>query len=111
MFDGDCGFCTSSARLLSRIARGVRVVPWQAGDLAALGLTKDQCRESVQWVDDQGAHAAAEVAIGRALQAARGPWPAVGHAVLATRPVSGRLYHWVSAHRSSLPGGTPACRS
>ncbi|MGH3743804.1 MAG: thiol-disulfide oxidoreductase DCC family protein [Mycobacteriales bacterium] len=110
LFDGDCGFCTSSARLLARIAPAVRILPWQAGDLAALGLTEAACRESVRWVGGEGSHAAGEVAIARALQSAGGPWPAAGRLVLAARPLSGWVYRWVSAHRSSLPGGTPVCR-
>lgn len=39
VFDGDCGFCTSSARLLERIGPDAEIVPWQRADLDRLGIT------------------------------------------------------------------------
>lgn len=87
----------------------MRAAPWQTADLAALGLTEAQCRQSVRWVGTDGSHAAAELAIARALQVEGWPWKVVGSAVLGTRPVSGKVYRWIAEHRSSLPGGTPAC--
>src|SRR2546430_11445832 len=43
VFDGDCGFCTASARFLERYIRPpARVVAWQHADLAEIGLTRAQ---------------------------------------------------------------------
>ncbi len=115
VFDGDCGFCTTSARVLSQRLRrspgDYAVEPWQVLDLEALGLTVAQCDQSVQWVGADGRREHAEGAIGRALLASR-PWVRPLGAVLllpVVRPLAGVVYRWVSRNRHRLPGGTPAC--
>jgi len=115
VFDGDCGFCTTSARFLVRwVIRGrpVTVAPWQRLDLAGLGLTPEQCRLAVQWVAIDARPVSGHVAIAAALRAGHPVWRPVG--VLLVAPglswLGGRLYSWVAAHRYALPGGTPACR-
>jgi predicted DCC family thiol-disulfide oxidoreductase YuxK len=115
VFDGDCGFCSTSARLvaehLRRSASDFAVEPWQRLDLTALGLTPQQCDESVRWVGADGMHEHAEGAIARALLASRWWVRPVGGALLlpVVRPVAGVVYRWVSRNRHRLPGGTPAC--
>ncbi|WP_262848954.1 thiol-disulfide oxidoreductase DCC family protein [Mumia quercus] len=112
VFDGDCAFCSSSARWLQRWApsRRAHVVAWQHADLDALRLTAAQCAEAVQWVDD-ARQAAGPVAIAAYLRTARRPWPLAG-ALLGLRPVTALawpVYRWIAAHRHQLPGGTPQC--
>jgi len=52
IFDGDCGFCTTSARWAERrIADSVAVVPWQSVNLDAFGLTQDDVTTAMYWVD------------------------------------------------------------
>ena len=115
VFDGDCSFCTSSARFLHRwVVRGrpVTIAPWQRLDLHHLGLTEDQCGAAVQWVAQDGRVVSGHLAIAAALRAGHPVWRPVG--ALLTAPgfswLAARLYSWVSAHRHALPGGTPACR-
>jgi len=115
VFDGDCGFCTTSARFLHR--RVVRdgstsVAPWQLLDLEALGLTVDQCRAAVQWVGEDGQVASGHVAVAATLRAGHPVWRPVGALLVAPgfSWLAARLYAWVAAHRDALPGGTPACR-
>ena len=115
VFDGDCAFCTSSARVvagrLRRSPADFAVEPWQHLDLAALGLTEARCVEAVQWVGADGEVAGGEAAIGRALLASR-PWVRPVGALLllpGVRAVAGVVYRWVARHRHRLPGGTPAC--
>jgi len=115
VFDGDCGFCTTSARFMKRRVIGRRpttVAPWQQLDLAALGLTPDQCRAAVQWVGTDVQVACGHAAIAAALRAGHPVWRPVG--VLLVAPgfswLAQRLYTWTAAHRYALPGGTPACR-
>ena len=115
LFDGDCAFCTSSARFLHRwVVRvgSTSVAPWQFLDLEALGLTADQCRAAVQWVGEDGQVASGHVAIAAALRAGHAIWRPVGALLVAPgfSWLAARLYAWVSAHRDALPGGTPACR-
>jgi predicted DCC family thiol-disulfide oxidoreductase YuxK len=116
IFDGDCGFCTTCARLLLRwVVRGgsTSVTPWQQLDLDDLGLSVGQCRAAVQWVGEGGQLASGHGAIAATLRAGRPVWRPVG-ALLVVPGFSWlaeRLYSWVAGHRYRLPGGTPACAS
>ncbi len=115
VFDGDCAFCSSSARFVAtRLRRSpgdYAVEPWQQLDLDALGLTAAQCDAALRWVPAHGIPDAGHVAVARALRASRWWVRPVGVALLlpgVTR-VAARAYTWVAANRHRLPGGTPAC--
>lgn len=111
VYDGDCAFCTSTARRGQRWLGLEHVEPWQFLDLDELGLTEEQCDEAVQWVAADGTIASAERAVGEALVAAGGAWRWLGRLLLAPgiRSIAGVAYRWVARNRSRLPGGTPAC--
>lgn len=112
VFDGDCAFCTASARWVERrLPTGAVVVPWQRADLPALGLTPEDVATSVWWIDGDGRHRG-EVAVARALVAAGRPWSVIGRLLLAraVRPLAGAGYRLVARNRHRLPGGTAACR-
>ena len=113
VFDGDCGFCTSSARWIeARLPRGTPVEPWQSLDLDALGLTERDVTTAAYWVDADGGLHRGHLAIGRALIAAGGFWGVVGR-VLVTPPMSWLarpVYALVARFRHELPGATDACR-
>lgn len=111
VFDGDCGFCTSSVHAMKRLRiHADVVVAWQHADLDALGLTPEQCAEKLQWVADDGSHASGHLAVAALLEGS-GLWKPVG--LLLRAPgvswLAARAYSWIAAHRMSLPGGTPAC--
>ena len=117
IYDGDCAFCTSSARWIER--RWVRAplpvaVPWQRVHLTWPALATpsvEQLRASVWWIEGPR-HDAGARAIARALIATSSPWRLVGYAVLAP-PLSwlaAPTYRVVARHRHRLPGATPACR-
>lgn len=114
VYDGDCGFCTRSARWIeARLPLGYPVVAWQAiPDLAALGLTEADVQRAAWWIDTDGrAHGGAR-AIARALIACRGAWSLVGWALLVP-PISWLatlVYALVARYRYRLPGATDACR-
>ena len=115
VFDGDCAFCTTSARFLARrviAGRPVTVAPWQHLDLAGLRLTPDQCQTAVQWVDADAEVLSGHTAIAAALRAGHPVWRPLGALLVAPGLswLAKRLYSWVSSHRHALPGGTPACR-
>jgi predicted DCC family thiol-disulfide oxidoreductase YuxK len=114
VFDGDCGFCTTSVRWAERWCRpAARFVPWQQLDLDAHGLTRDEVTRAVQWLP-----AAREApvrsgagAVARTLLRSRWPWRPLGLLMLLP-PVSwvaSVVYVIVAANRYRLPGGTPAC--
>ena len=45
IFDGDCGFCSSSIRFIQRrIPTRAAMVPWQRAPLASYGVTREQAR-------------------------------------------------------------------
>ena len=55
IFDGDCGFCTTSAGWIERrLPDDVRVAPWQILDLEQYGLTESDVTSAAYWVDAEG---------------------------------------------------------
>ncbi|MBV8396244.1 MAG: DUF393 domain-containing protein [Actinobacteria bacterium] len=115
VFDGECGFCTSSARWVSVRWRGdARAVPWQTlddGDLVAHGLTRAEASAAAWWLEPDGRSFRGHLAIAHALAAGSG-WPARAGRILMVAPVrwlAAPLYALVSRLRRRLPGGTPAC--
>ncbi|NHN55569.1 DUF393 domain-containing protein [Calidifontibacter sp. DB0510] len=113
IFDGDCGFCTRTARFADRFVSAGRyqVAAWQELDLPAFGLTPQECTEAAQFVDDQGRVSAGHRAIAAGLTHGRAVWRPLGHLIVTPgiEALSARAYAWVAAHRYQLPGGTPQC--
>ncbi len=111
VFDGDCAFCTSSARLLEQIGPKAEVVAWQQIDLDELGLTEEAASAAVQWVDGAGAIRSGHEAVAAALRSAGGVWALAGRVLLAPgiSPIAAGAYRLVANNRHHLPGGTPAC--
>lgn len=115
IFDGDCGFCTSSARAIARVLpRATRIIPWQriVGELASHGLTPAEANESVWWIADDGSTSHGSRAIAEALETSSAPLRLAGRAMgsRAIQPVAEGVYRIVARNRHRLPGGTPACR-
>lgn len=112
VFDGDCGFCTSSARAGQRWLGLEHVEAWQFLDLDALGLTTEECERAVQWVAADGSVEPAERAVIAALRHAGGVWRLLGHVMNlpGIRHVAAVGYRLVAKYRHRLPGGTPACK-
>jgi hypothetical protein len=124
VFDGDCGFCTTSIRWFERrFPDSFATTPYQLTDLEPLGLTERECTDKVQWIEDvsaprttrsEGARAVAAMVRhgGRSIGGYAGAlWQAAG-TVADVVPVSllaDVVYAAVAANRQRLPGGTPAC--
>ncbi len=113
VFDGDCGFCTSSAMLGRRfLPAEVGVEPWQRLDLDDLGLTVEQVQQAAYFVDADGAVFGGHAAIGRAMEFMNRPLAAIGW--LIRRPpvsfVARPVYRIVANNRHRLPGSTDACK-
>jgi predicted DCC family thiol-disulfide oxidoreductase YuxK len=113
VFDGECGFCSSCARLLERIGPQAEIVPWQVADLDALGITAAEAAEAVRWIEADGAVRSGHEALAAALIAAGRPWRIAGWALLlpGVSPLAATGYRLVARNRGRLPGGTPACRT
>ncbi|MDX6285366.1 MAG: hypothetical protein QOG53_851 [Frankiales bacterium] len=112
VFDGDCSFCTSSARVAGRIAPTARIVPWQEADLNALGIDQEAASAALQWVDSDGRVSAGADAVARMLRTGALLWRILGAVMLlpGIRQLAGVGYRLVAKNRHRLPGGTPACR-
>jgi predicted DCC family thiol-disulfide oxidoreductase YuxK len=111
IFDGDCKFCSSSARTFSSMTRGrISTVPYQRADLASFGLTLEQCEQAVQYVS-KGEIYSGHLAIAQGLIDSKTSWSLAGYFLRwpVVTSVAYMVYHWVSANRHRLPGGTAAC--
>ena len=113
IFDGDCGFCTSSARWIeARLPDDVAVTPWQSLDLDEFGLTERQVTTAAYWIDDAGTASRGHEAIGRSLVAAGGAWAPLGRTFVMPPGswIARPAYALVARFRYKLPGATDACR-
>jgi predicted DCC family thiol-disulfide oxidoreductase YuxK len=113
IFDGDCGFCTTSARWIQRaLPAAPAVSPYQWTNLEAHGLSTDDAQSRVWLVTANGKYGGHN-AIAALLR----------HQPVAVLRVAGWLmsvppWSWVAAlgyalvarYRYLLPGGTPACQ-
>lgn len=112
LYDGDCAFCSTCARVAERwIAAGVTVAAWQRAELDALGVTAEECDESVQWISGDGARSSGPEAIADLMRSGR-TWARPFGWLLGRRIVlraAWPAYRWVSRHRDKMPGGTATC--
>ncbi len=113
IYDGDCGFCTRSAKWIgSRLGDRHRVLPYQSLDIAEYGLTIDDVTNAAFWIDAHRTAHRGHLAIGRSLVAVGGFWGIVGRIIIHP-PVSWiakPVYGLIARNRSSLPGATDACK-
>jgi len=111
VYDGDCGFCTTSVRFIERrVPTKARVSAYQFTDLDALGTTAARASSEVLWVQEGRVYGGAQ-AVARLLIDAGGPWRPLG-LLLRVPPfrwIAAGAYHLVTVNRHRLPGGTPAC--
>lgn len=113
VFDGDCGFCTTSAKWIERrLGDTVRVEMWQALDLASMGLTADEVSTAAYFVDPDGTLHRGHLGIGRSFEHMALPYRLTGWAM--QRPpvswIAAPVYRLVAKYRYRLPGATDACR-
>lgn len=112
IFDGDCGFCTSTSNFIAaKSSAPMNVHAWLLIDVGLYGLTKEQTAAKVYFVTGGKAFAGHE-AFAQILLAQRN-WllKAVGF-VLMHPPIAWIAkpgYSLVARYRHKLPGGTPAC--
>jgi predicted DCC family thiol-disulfide oxidoreductase YuxK len=116
VYDGDCSFCSSTARwIIARWQGPQQAVAWQDlsdSQLERLGLTLDDVRCAAWWIDAAGRRSRGHLAIARALRAAHG-WPSLLGRILLVPPfrwLAAGAYPLVARWRHRLPGGTSACR-
>lgn len=113
VFDGDCGFCTSSIGWLRRALPAMPdASPYQWTPLSEYGLSEAEAAERV-WLVVGGRRFGGHRAVAALLT--HQPTAALrfaGH-LMAVPPASWLAdiaYRLVARYRFALPGGTPACR-
>jgi predicted DCC family thiol-disulfide oxidoreductase YuxK len=116
IFDGDCGFCTSSADWLGRRLNRLRgpnakLIPWQFTDLAALGTTTQRAQREVLWVSTDETIRGGAAAFAAWLKFRGGPYAVAGHAMdlPIVRKLAAGVYRVIAQNRHRMPGGSPAC--
>ena len=113
VFDGRCGMCTRSARLLEQLDRrdGVEIAGAQAAGLRErFGLSVAETDAAAWAVSPTGARVGGARAIALALAVARGSrWPMLAWRVPGAPWLLDRIYGFVSLHRTWFPGETPWC--
>lgn len=113
IFDGDCGFCTSTANaVVARSTVPIVAHAWQLTDVTRFGLTEQQTAARVYLVvgDEKfGGHLAFAY-----LLFIQKNWALKAVGWLLTVPplcwVESLGYALVARFRHRLPGGTPACK-
>ncbi len=113
IFDGDCGFCTTSASWIQKwMPDDVEVQPWQALDLDEVGLTVDDVSSAAYFASADGGLHRGHLAVGQALRHAGFPLCIAGE--LMIRPpiawLAAPVYRLVATYRYKLPGSTDACK-
>jgi len=112
IFDGDCAFCSSSARLLRKMTKNkIAIEPYQKLDLEALNLSAELTSKAVYFVSG-GTRFVAAAAIAQALIESKTPWALAGWFLNlpVIRNIAKPIYYLVAANRHRLPGGTPECQ-
>lgn len=121
VYDGDCGFCSTSVRWLeANLPAMPTTVPFQWADLELLGLTIDEARDRVWLVvgdsdsdarpgHQYGGHLAVSAMLRRQPRASL---RMLGWLLVTPgfSTIAGIAYELVARYRYRLPGGTPACR-
>ncbi len=112
VYDGDCGFCTTSVRWLERVLpRMPRAEPWQWLALDEVGLSRDDVTHYAWLV--AGEHRFRGHAAFAGLLQLQDRWvPRFAGRLLVTPPFSWAAalgYRLIARYRHRLPGGTPAC--
>lgn len=113
IFDGDCGFCTTTANLIrEKSSTPIEIHPWQFIDVTKYGLTQAQTMDKVfvvEGVKTFGGHRA----FAKILLLQKNPLVKLAGALIMYTPIALLArpgYRLVAKYRHKLPGGTPACK-
>src|ERR687893_2331878 len=113
VFDGACGFCTRSVRLIKTLDRGRRVtaVPFQkSGTPASVGLTLEECKASAWAIAPDGERYRGAEAVNALVAAALGSaLPLLVYNLPGIRQLQDLIYSLIASKRNRLPGDTPYC--
>lgn len=113
IFDGDCGFCTSTANYVVRKSKTpIQAHAWQLVDVTEFGILQPQAQKRVYVIDGPHAYGGHE-AFAHLLRLQKNPLLSAVAFVMVVPPIcwlSKIAYALVARYRHTLPGGTPACK-
>jgi predicted DCC family thiol-disulfide oxidoreductase YuxK len=112
VYDGDCGFCTTSVAFAQKwIKPRCEVTSRQRARLDALGVSEQRAEYEALWVTPDGSVYGGAQAVAKLLSSAGGGYVVLG-AILQLPPVrrvAHAMYRLVADNRHRLPGSTAAC--
>ena len=111
IFDGDCAFCSSSARVLRKMTGNrIAIEPYQFLKLEKFDLSEELTSKAVYYVSNQKTYIA-NYAIAQILIESKSIWSLAGRLMNlpGIRTIANWVYYWVARNRHRLPGGTPEC--
>lgn len=112
IFDGDCAFCSSAARVMRKMTGEVTPIkPYQKLDLPSLGLSSELTSKAVYYVRD-GKYLVAADAIAQLLLDSKRIWMIFGLFLKLplVKSLARVVYYWIAKNRHKLPGGRPECK-
>lgn len=113
IFDGDCGFCTSTSNYIAKHSKvPIEIIPWQYVDFTNLPITKEDCADQVYLLID-GKHYGGHEGFAMTLRVQPNAFISfIGSVAMspALRWFAKPTYRLVAKYRHKLPGGTPACK-
>ncbi len=113
IFDGDCGFCTSTSKYIAKRSKvPIEIIPWQYVDFINLPITKEDCADQVYLLVD-GKPFGGHEGFAMILRVQPNAFIRfIGSVAMskALRWFSKPTYRLVAKYRHKLPGGTPACK-
>jgi predicted DCC family thiol-disulfide oxidoreductase YuxK len=113
IFDGDCGFCTSSANFIVKVSKPkVTAIPYQWAELQEFGLSLEETQKKV-YLNVAGNNYSGHLAVAKLLRMQPNILLSALGAVAIVPPFTwaGAGIYWLTAkYRHKLPGGTPACK-
>lgn len=113
IFDGDCGFCTTTANWIKKNSKvALEIAPYQWTELGQYGLTTEEAAAKVQVVVGDKVFAGHYCMSKLLLIQPNILLKLVGAVMVlpGLDSISARVYEWIAANRQKLPGGTPACK-
>jgi predicted DCC family thiol-disulfide oxidoreductase YuxK len=113
IFDGDCGFCTTSANFIVKESKPkVTAIPYQWAALQKFGLTIQETEKKV-YLNVSGKNYSGHKAVAKLLRMQPNYFLKVLGTLAVVPPFTwvGAGIYWLTAkYRHKLPGGTPACK-
>lgn len=113
IYDGDCGFCSSSAKWLQSKSVRFSIVQWQLiPDLSLLGLTLENVQTAAYLVDQNKVIGRGSDAISKCLSMCKFPYNFLGHLILlpGIRQIARPVYRIIAKNRHAMPGSTDSCK-